>query len=103
METLDAPDNNAVLSSDVSTDFASNGTKSMRVRFQQSGRYKATTNCCLLGNKATGHYSLKWKMYVPAGKNAYYNLQNTEAPTGAQIDQQLDHGHPFQCQWKGQV
>ena len=80
----DATDNNAVLSSDVSTDFASNGTKSMRVRFQQSGAVQGDDQLLLLGNKATGHYSLKWKMYVPAGKNAYYNLQNTEAPTGAQ-------------------
>lgn len=80
----DAPDNNAVLSSDVTTEQASNGTKSMKVRFQQSGAVQGDDQLLLLGNKATGHYSLKWKMYVPAGKNAYYNLQNTEAPTGAQ-------------------
>jgi hypothetical protein len=29
-----------------------------------------------LGNKSTGNYSLKWKFYVPANKQAYYNIQN---------------------------
>jgi len=29
-----------------------------------------------LGNKTAGNYALNWKMYVPAGKQAYYNLQN---------------------------
>lgn len=28
-----------------------------------------------LGNKSTGRYSLKWKMYVPANKKGYYNIQ----------------------------
>jgi hypothetical protein len=30
----------------------------------------------LLENRTTGHYSLKWKMYVAAGKEGYYNIQN---------------------------
>lgn len=80
----DAPDNNAVLSADVTTEQASNGTKSMKVRFQQSGATQGDDQLLLLGNKATGHYVLRWKMFIPAGKNAYYNLQNTETPTGAQ-------------------
>ncbi len=29
-----------------------------------------------LGDKTTGNYALNWKMYVPAGKQAYYNIQN---------------------------
>lgn len=29
-----------------------------------------------LGNKTTGNYELSWKMFVPAGKNGYYNIQN---------------------------
>jgi Secretion system C-terminal sorting domain len=29
-----------------------------------------------LQNKATGHYSLKWKMFIPTGKQAYFNYQN---------------------------
>ncbi len=35
-----------------------------------------------LGNKAFGRYELKWKIYVPAGKNGYYNVQQT-VPIGA--------------------
>ncbi len=35
-----------------------------------------------LGNKTTGHYEINWKMYVPAGKNGYYNIQNV-MPIGA--------------------
>lgn len=29
-----------------------------------------------LGNKTNGHYELKWKIFIPAGKQAYYNIQN---------------------------
>ncbi len=29
-----------------------------------------------LGNKTTGRYELKFKMYIPAGKWGYYNMQN---------------------------
>lgn len=35
-----------------------------------------------LGNKSTGNYELKFKVYVPAGKNGYYNMQQT-VPIGA--------------------
>jgi len=35
-----------------------------------------------LGNKTTGNYELNWKMYVPAGRNGYYNIQNI-VPIGA--------------------
>lgn len=35
-----------------------------------------------LGNKTTGRYELKWMYYVPAGKQAYYNIQNV-VPIGA--------------------
>jgi Secretion system C-terminal sorting domain len=35
-----------------------------------------------LGNKTTGNYSLKWKMYVPEAKSGYYNIQNV-VPIGA--------------------
>lgn len=80
----DAPDNNAILSADVSTEFASNGTKSMKVRYQVSGATQGDDQLLLLGGKSTGRYSLKWKMYVPTGKAAYYNLQNSEAPVGTQ-------------------
>ncbi|MBK8555304.1 MAG: T9SS type A sorting domain-containing protein [Lewinellaceae bacterium] len=35
-----------------------------------------------LGNKTSGRYELKWNLYVPAAKNAYYNIQNV-VPIGA--------------------
>ncbi len=34
----------------------------------------------LLGNKEAGVYALSWKMYIPAGKIGYYNIQNEETP-----------------------
>lgn len=34
----------------------------------------------LLGNVATGTYTLAWQMYVPDGKTAYYNIQDDETP-----------------------
>lgn len=34
----------------------------------------------LLGNQTTGKYRLRWEMYVPAGADAYYNIQNDETP-----------------------
>ncbi len=80
----DAADNNATLSADVTAEFASNGTKSMKVRYQVSGATQGDDQLLLLGGKTTGRYSLKWKMYVPTGKAAYYGLQNSETPTGSQ-------------------
>ncbi len=35
-----------------------------------------------LGNRTTGHYELKWQMYIPVGRNGYYNIQNV-MPIGA--------------------
>lgn len=29
-----------------------------------------------LGNKTSGNYELKWQMFIPVGKNGYYNIQN---------------------------
>jgi hypothetical protein len=39
----------------------------------------------LLGEKTSGHYVLSWKMFIPATRRAYYNLQHFEvfgAPNG---------------------
>jgi len=33
-----------------------------------------------LGNLSSGNYRLEWQMYVPDGKMAYYNIQETEIP-----------------------
>ena len=35
-----------------------------------------------LGNQTTGRYELKWKMYMPDGKQGYYNIQDV-VPIGA--------------------
>ncbi|MEZ4919113.1 MAG: T9SS type A sorting domain-containing protein [Saprospiraceae bacterium] len=35
-----------------------------------------------LGNQTSGYYELKWKMYFPAGKEGYYNIQDV-VPIGA--------------------
>ncbi len=42
----------------------------------------------LLGDSIRGNYLLKWKMYIPAGKLAYYNFQHDLAPAhvfGAEV------------------
>ncbi|MFZ4473590.1 MAG: T9SS type A sorting domain-containing protein [Saprospiraceae bacterium] len=69
-----------VLSALVSTDRASEGTKSMKVQYAVAGADQGADQLLLLGNKTSGRYELKWKMYVPSGKAAYYNIQNSETP-----------------------
>ncbi|HRI59110.1 MAG TPA: T9SS type A sorting domain-containing protein [Saprospiraceae bacterium] len=63
---------------EVSADFASQGTKAMKVK--PDGAPNGDDQLLLLGNKSTGRYSLKWKQYVQTGKNAYFNVQNSETP-----------------------
>jgi len=39
------------------------------------------TDCILkLGNKVSGAYELKWKMYIETGKCGYYNIQHMQSP-----------------------
>lgn len=71
----------------VSTEQAASGTKSVKVlaTAPAGGPMDLVLN---LGNKSTGHYSLKWKMYVPANRKAYYNIQEVvpipaSPPTGS--------------------
>ncbi len=45
----------------------------------------------LLGDRATGVYSLSWKMYIPAGKIGYHNIQN-EATPGIQWNHEVYFG-----------
>ncbi len=42
----------------------------------------------LLGNKNTGKWTVKWKMYVPAGRTAYFNTQHFET-AGLEWGQQV--------------
>lgn len=70
---------NNIVGSDVVTTFASNGTKSMRVR--QDGP-NGDDQLLRLGNKTTGRYSLTWKYYIPNGKATYFNIQGNQAAPG---------------------
>lgn len=69
---------NTVISSLVSTDRASDGTKSMKVSYEVSGALQGNDQLLLLANKTAGRYELKWKMYIPSGNAGYYNMQNTQ-------------------------
>lgn len=69
---------NSSVGSEVSADFASSGTQSMKVK--PDGAPAGDDQLLLLGNKSTGRYSLKWKQYVQTGKNAYFNFQQSETP-----------------------
>jgi hypothetical protein len=79
---------NSPVSAEVSTEFASQGTKSMKVKLDGAG----DDQLLKLGNKATGRYSLKWKQYVPTGKAAYINVQTDENAPGA-----ASANFSFQC------
>jgi hypothetical protein len=73
------PDN-SFISSDVTDEEASNGTKSMKVKYEVQGAAQGDDQLLLLGNKTTGRYSLSWKYYIPSDHAAYYNIQNSETP-----------------------
>ncbi len=34
----------------------------------------------MLGNETAGEFTVRWNMYVPAGKTGYYNVQENEVP-----------------------
>lgn len=60
----------------VSTEQASTGANSLKVvsTAATGGPQDVVLN---LGNKSTGKYELKFKMYIPTGKNGYYNMQQS--------------------------
>lgn len=65
----------------VSTEQASSAPNSLKVISVTNGQ--GPQDVVLdLGNKATGRYELKFKMYVPTGRWGYYNMQNN-VPIGA--------------------
>lgn len=76
------------VSAEVSADYASQGTKSMKVKLDGAG----DDQLLKLGNKSAGRYSLKWKQYVPTGNAAYINVQTDENAPGA-----ASANFSFQC------
>jgi hypothetical protein len=65
----------------ISTEQANSGTNSMKILTTAAAGGPQDV-VLKLGNKTTGRYELKWMYYVPAGKQAYYNIQNV-VPIGA--------------------
>ncbi len=63
--------------SNVVNDQAFSNSQSLNV-----GPGGAEDQLLLLGNQTTGLWTVDFMMYIPAGANGYYNMQNTEA-TGA--------------------
>ncbi len=59
----------------VSTDQAFSGANSVLI--PEGG---VTDVILKLGNQTTGTWKLEWQMFVPAGKMAYYNIQESETP-----------------------
>lgn len=62
----------------VNTDFAFSGTQSVKI----DGSTGNQDALLLLGDSTSGHYTLRWKMYIPDGNEAYFNMQH-EMPTTA--------------------
>ncbi|NNE28679.1 MAG: hypothetical protein HKN16_03540, partial [Saprospiraceae bacterium] len=66
----------ATIGGEVSEDFAESGTKSIKIDGNTSGQ----DALLFVGDQTTGHFIIKWDMYIPDSKLAYFNLQH-EAPT----------------------
>ncbi len=59
----------------VSANFASDSDQSLHF----SGDFNNQDALMLLGDKTSGHYGLAWEMYIPDGKEGYFNIQHAEA------------------------
>jgi hypothetical protein len=68
----------------VSTAQSFSGTKSVQVSNFQDQLY-------LLGNKTSGQWTVKWKMFIPTGRTGYFNTQKFETP-GFEWGQQVQFG-----------
>ncbi len=66
----------ATIGGDVSEDFASSGTKSIKIDGNTAGQ----DALLLLDDKITGNYLVRFDLYIPDGSSAYFNMQH-EAPT----------------------
>ncbi len=69
---------NAAESIDVSDAFAASGTQS---GFLGAGPGPQDA-ILLLGNRTEGTFDLAWRMYIPAGRTAYFNIQGMTSETG---------------------
>jgi hypothetical protein len=62
----------------VTKEQASSGVQSLKIDFKLPGTTQDVV--LLLGDSTKGNYTLKWKMFIPKGKKAYYNVQHTLKP-----------------------
>jgi len=62
----------------VTNEQALSGSQSMKIDFTLPGTTQDVI--LLLGDSTTGNYLLKWSMYIPTGKKAYYNIQHDLTP-----------------------
>lgn len=62
----------------VTSDFANSSTQSVFI-----GEGQVQDILLLLGNQTSGVYNLSWMEYIPAGKTAYFNIQEDETPAVA--------------------
>lgn len=69
---------NAGENASVSDEQAKSGVHSLKI----SAAAPADDQLLLLGNRTSGHYILKWSMYVPTGSAAYYNMQKNQDTPG---------------------
>jgi hypothetical protein len=68
----------------VSTAQAFSGSKSVQVSNFQDQLY-------LLGDKTSGKWTVKWKMFIPTGRTGYFNTQHFQTP-GLEWGQQVQFG-----------
>ncbi len=61
----------------VSADQANSGAQSLHVTAAGGD-----DQLLLLGDRTSGHYVLSWKMFIPTGSGAYYNLQKDQDTPG---------------------
>lgn len=62
----------------VTDEEAESGSQSMKIDFALPGAQQDVL--LLLGDSISGNYLLEWKMFIPAGKLAYYNIQHDLTP-----------------------
>ena len=62
----------------VTNEQAQSGSQSMKIDFALPGAQQDVV--LLLGDSTSGNYLLKWQMFIPAGKQAYYNIQHDLTP-----------------------